>query len=68
MANVPFPFPNKTPILLPVYSAIATSSLPSLLKSPTATPSGPFPPAAIEVAVLKVPSPLPINKDTFADA
>ena len=56
--KVPSPLPSSTLTSLPAWLAVARSSLPSLLKSPTARDSGPVPVAEVR-AGWNVPSPLP---------
>src|SRR5262245_6267257 len=57
-ANVPLPLPSSTLTVLLSCDATATSSLPSPLKSPTATARG-TPPTARSTRGRKEPSPLP---------
>ena len=59
--KVPSPLPKSTLTLAVVELAVTTSSLPSPLKSPIATPQGPFErsPTSYLTAAAKDPSPLP---------
>src|SRR5438552_3256434 len=65
--NVPSPLPSSTEALLIVSFAVAKSSLPSELKSPTATEYGAnvAPPPVLKLPPsVNVPSPLPRRMET----
>ena len=63
--SVPSPFPKSTPTLLPLeFVTRATSTLPSLLKSPAADESASVPPPSKSRRAMKPPSPSPISTST----
>src|SRR5215472_12314916 len=63
---LPSPLPSSTEIVLTFKSQTARSSLPSPLKSPTATPAGPLPTVKLDPG-RKVPSPLPNSTVTVLE-